>query len=81
MDGFCYTVHSSKDPRQECYEAAILLLDFNAKTSLIEAKVVYHNADECDVHFLVEKLLDRFDATRFTFKFTVIFFKSPRLFY
>uniref|UniRef100_A0A914RIG6 Uncharacterized protein n=1 Tax=Parascaris equorum TaxID=6256 RepID=A0A914RIG6_PAREQ len=46
LDGFCYTVHSSKDPRRECYEAAMLLLDFNTETSLIEAQVVYHRADE-----------------------------------
>uniref|UniRef100_A0A915APA8 Serine/threonine-protein phosphatase n=1 Tax=Parascaris univalens TaxID=6257 RepID=A0A915APA8_PARUN len=64
LDGFCYTVHSSKDPRRECYEAAMLLLDFNTETSLIEAQVVYHRADECDFHNLVEKLLDRSDATR-----------------
>ncbi|VDM44871.1 unnamed protein product [Toxocara canis] len=64
LDGFCYTVHSSKDHSRESYEAAILLLDFDPQTNLLGAQAVYHRAGECDVQLLVEKMLKRFEISR-----------------
>ncbi|VDO28733.1 unnamed protein product [Onchocerca flexuosa] len=42
FNGLCYTVHSSPAAGDEYYVAAILLLDFNDSTKLLEGRAVYH---------------------------------------
>ncbi|VDK83601.1 unnamed protein product [Onchocerca ochengi] len=63
FNGLCYTVHSSPAAGDEYYVAAILLLDFNDSTKLLEGRAVYH-ATKGNLEHLRGDLVTNFEEVR-----------------